>query len=69
MHLSVSELKQLNLLKKKTPSERFSMMTQLIENQIEAMKAGIRYRNPDITDKELEKCLRARMMKIYSIKH
>ncbi len=28
MHLSVSELKQLELLKKKSPQERFSMMLE-----------------------------------------
>jgi len=43
-------------------------MLQLIEEQLEAMKAGIRYRNPKISDKELKKCLKERMLKIYSWK-
>lgn len=69
MYLSSSELLQLDLLKKKSPLDRFLLMTQLIGEQIEAMKAGIRYRNPHIKEKELEKCLKERMIKIYSLKH
>ncbi len=68
MGLSESELYQLELLKKKTPSERFLMMIQMIEAQIEAMRSGIRYYNPDISDDELEQCLKKRMIKIYSLK-
>ncbi len=69
MYLTHSEIQQLDLLKKKTPSERFSLMTQLIGDQIEVMKAGLRFKNPDYDDKELEQCLKSRMKKIYSLKH
>lgn len=69
MYLSASEIKQLELLKNKSPSERFGFMLGLIEGQLEAMKAGIRYRNPKIKDEELKKCLKERMLKIYSWKH
>jgi hypothetical protein len=69
MYLSNSELRQLDLLKKKNPIERFLLMAQLIEGQIEAMKAGIRHRNVNLKEKELEKCLKERMIKIYSLKH
>ncbi len=69
MALSNSELRQLDLLKKKSPSERFAFMLQLIEGQLEAIKAGIRYRNPKINNEELKKCLKERMLKIYSWKH
>ena len=69
MYLSHSEIKQLDLLKKKSPSERFLLMVQLIGSQIEAMKAGIRYKNPDIDDEELKQCLKERMRKMYSVKH
>lgn len=69
MYLSNSELKQLDLLKKKSPAERFLLMSQLISGQIETMKAGIKYGNPKISKKELEKCLRERIIKIYSLKH
>lgn len=68
MYLSNSELKQLDLLKKKTPQERFMMMAQLIQSQIEAMKAGIKYRNPNLSDEELQKKFRDEMLKMYSIK-
>lgn len=68
MHLSVSELKQLELLKKKSPQERFGMMLGLIEQQLEAMKSGIRYRNPGLSEEELKECLKERMLKIYSWK-
>ncbi len=44
-------------------------MIQLISDQIEVMKAGLRYKNPDMDDKELEKCLKSRMKKIYLLKH
>lgn len=69
MYLSNSELKQLDLLKKKSPVERFLLMTQLIGGQIEAMKAGIRYQNPNLDEKGLRQCLRDRMLRIYSAKH
>jgi len=69
MYLSQSELKQLELLKKKKPAERFLLMAQLIQGQREAMKAGIKYQNPKIGAKELEKCLRTKIMEIYSWKH
>lgn len=69
MYLSQSELKQLELLRKKKPTERFLLMAQLIEGQREAMKAGIKYQNPKIRARELKKCLRDRIMEIYSWKH
>jgi len=69
MYLSNSELQQLDLLKKKSPSERFSFMLGLIEEQLEAMKAGIMYRNPKLNREELKKCLKDRILKIYSLKH
>lgn len=65
MHLTPSEIQQLDLFKKKSPSDRFLLMTQLINDQIEAMKAGLRYKKPNIDDKELEQCLKARMKKVY----
>jgi len=69
VYLTHSEIQQLDLLKKKSPSERFLLMVQLISGQIESMKAGIRYKNSNIDDKELEQCLKSRMKKIYSLKH
>ncbi|MDP3731961.1 MAG: hypothetical protein Q8R31_02875, partial [Candidatus Omnitrophota bacterium] len=66
MYLSLSERRQLDLLKKKSPVDRFLLMAQLIEEQIEAMKAGLRYRSPELNDRELEKCLKERMLEIYS---
>lgn len=69
MYLSDSELQQLDLLKKKSPSERFLLMTQLIAGQIEVMKAGIRYQNPNLDEKGLRQCLKKRLLKIYSLKH
>lgn len=69
MYLSDSEQKQLDLLKRKTPAERFLLMAQLINGQFEIMKAGLRRKNPDIDEKELKQCLNARMKRIYSLKH
>lgn len=68
MYLSHSELRQLDLLNKKSPLERFLLMVQLINDQIEAMKAGIKYKKPNIDNEALYKCLRARMQEIYSWK-
>ena len=45
------------------------MMADLIGAQFEAMKAGIRFQNPGITDIELEKLFKERVRKIYSLKH
>jgi hypothetical protein len=68
MYLTHSEIQQLDLLKKKSPSDRFSLMIQLIGDQIEAMKAGIKHKNPtNISDKELEQYLKTRMRKIYML--
>jgi len=69
MYLTDSEIQQLDLLKKKNPSERFSLMIQLIGDQIEVMKAGLKLRDPDIDDEGLEQCLKSRMKKIYLLKH
>ncbi len=68
MYLTHSEIRQLDMLKKKSPSERFLLMSQLINDQFEVMKAGLKYKNPNIDEKELEQCLKARMRKIYSLK-
>lgn len=69
MELTQPELLQLELLKALSPVERFLKMAQLINGQIEAMKAGLRYLNPDIDESELTQCLRERMKRIYSLKH
>ncbi|MFZ5800827.1 MAG: hypothetical protein ACOY3D_05585 [Candidatus Omnitrophota bacterium] len=50
MYLDRSELQQLDLLKEKTSAERFVLMLQLIEEQLEAMRCGIRYQNPDMSE-------------------
>jgi len=68
MYLTHSEIQQLDLLKGKRPSDRFSLMVQLIGGQIKAIKAGLRYKHPDIDDEELERCLKSTMKKIYSLK-
>jgi hypothetical protein len=68
MYLTHSEIQQLDLLKKKRPSDRFLLMRQLIGGQIAALKAGLRYKHPDIDNEELEQCLKSTMKKIYSLK-
>jgi len=68
MYLTHSEIQQLDLLKKKRPSDRFLLMVQLIGGQIEALKAGLRYKHPGIDNEELEQCLKSTMKKIYSLK-
>lgn len=69
MYLSKLELKQLQLLKQKTPSERFLLMINLIDAQIHAMKAGIKHKKENISKEELNKCLQKKMMQIYFMKH
>jgi hypothetical protein len=68
MYLTPSEIQQLDLLKKKSPSDRFLLMSQLINDQFEAMKAGLKYKNPNIDEKELKQCLKSRRRRIYSLK-
>ena len=62
------EKHQLKMLKQKKPIERFLMMARLIRSQHESMKAGIRHIHPDFSEKELQECLRTKMMQIYSLK-
>jgi hypothetical protein len=68
MYLTHSEIQQLDLLREKSPSDRFLLMVQLIDGQIKAIKAGLRHKHPDIDDEELEQCLKLAMKKIYSLK-
>ena len=68
MYLTHSEIRQLELLRKKRPSDRFLLMVQLVDGQIKALKAGLRYKHPDIDDEELEQCLKSTRKKIYSLK-
>ncbi len=69
MYLTHSEIRQLELLRKNSPSDRFLLMAQLIDGQIKALKAGLRYKHPDIDDEELEQCLKSTMKKMYSLEH
>ncbi len=69
MEFSKAYIKQLEILKKKTPAERFLIMVDLIEGQIEAMRAGIRFKNPKFNNEEIEKCLKQRIRQSYSLKH
>ena len=68
MYLTHSEIRQLELLRKNSPSDRFLLMAQLINGQIKALKAGLRYKHPGIDDEELEQCLKSTMKKMYSLK-
>ena len=43
-------------------------MLQLIAGQIEAMRAGLKYKNPKKNKKDIEKCLKENLSKIYSMK-
>jgi hypothetical protein len=67
MYLTHSEIQQLDLLKKRRPSDRFLLMSQLINDQFEVMKAGLKYKDPNIDEKELKQCLKSRMRKIYML--
>jgi hypothetical protein len=60
------EKHQLELLKRKKPVERFLLMARLIQDQYDAMRAGIRHQRPELSEEELEKWLRKRMSRIYS---
>lgn len=44
-------------------------MTDLINGQFKIMLAGIRYIHPKANKKELTRCLKERMIKIYSLNH
>ena len=66
--MAKAEIRQLEMLRAKTPEQRFAMMADLIDAQFEAMKAGIKFQNPEITGIELEKLFKERVRKIYSLK-
>lgn len=63
-----SEKHQLELLRQKKPLERFLLMSRLIQNQVDAMRAGIRHLHPGMPEKELRECLKTRMNRIYSLR-
>ena len=65
MEYSKSYIKQLEMLTAKTPAERFSMMVDLIEGQLDVMRAGIRFQNPKFNNEEIEKCLKQRIRQSY----
>jgi hypothetical protein len=65
-HLSDSEKTQLFYLSQKSPEERFTMMLQLIQSQIDAMKAGLRQHTSN--EEELQQCFQKKMKAIYSLK-
>ena len=58
-------MKQFKMLRKKTPEQRFAMMADLMGAQFDAMKAGIKFQNPGIANKELYKLLKNRIRQIY----
>ena len=66
--MTKAEIRQLEILRAKTPEQRFAMMADLMGAQFDAMKAGIKFQNPKITDIELEKLFKERVRKIYSLK-
>ena len=63
--MTKAEIKQLEMLRTKTPEQRFAMMTDLIGAQFDAMRAGIKFQNPGITRKELNELLKNRLRQIY----
>lgn len=67
--MTKAETKQMEMLRAKTPEQRFAMMADLIGAQFEAMKAGIKYQNPGITQKELDKLFKNRMRQIYLMRN
>jgi len=67
--MTKADIKQLEMLRAKTPEQRFAMMADLMGAQFGAMKAGIKFQNPKVTDLELEKLFKERVRKIYLLKH
>ncbi|MDT8286744.1 MAG: hypothetical protein RQ748_06505 [Elusimicrobiales bacterium] len=61
--------KQLELLRGKTPEQRFAMMSDLMDAQFESMRAGIKYYNPAATEAELDELVKERLRKSYSLRH
>ena len=57
------------MLRAKTPEQRFAMMVDLIDAQFDAMRAGIKFQNPEVTEPQLDKLFKDRVRKIYSLKH
>ncbi|MEI7481254.1 MAG: hypothetical protein WCK75_02780 [Elusimicrobiota bacterium] len=67
--MTKAETIHLEMLRAKTPEQRFAMMVDLMDAQFNAMRAGIKFNNPGISDAELEKLFKERVRKIYLLKH
>ncbi|MBI4803582.1 MAG: hypothetical protein HY796_13770 [Elusimicrobia bacterium] len=67
--MTKADIKQLEMLRTKTPEQRFAMMVDLIGAQFDAMRAGIKFQNPEAAEPELDRLFKERIRKIYSLKH
>lgn len=66
--MTKAEIKQLEMLRAKTPEQRFAMMADLIGAQFDAMEAGIKFQNPGAGKAEISRLFKERLRKIYSLK-
>lgn len=66
--MTKAEMKQLEMLRVKTPEQRFAMMVDLIGAQFNAMRAGIKFQNPEAAEPQLARLFKERVRKIYSLK-
>ena len=66
--MTKAEMKQLEMLREKTPEQRFAMMADLMGAQFDAMKAGIKFQNPGAGEAEIDRLFKERLRKTYSLK-
>lgn len=66
--MTKTEIKQLEMMREKTPEQRFAMMTDLMGAQFDAMKAGIKFQNPRAGEAEINRLFKERLRKTYSLK-
>jgi len=50
------------ILRTKTPAEKFVMICDASETALQLAKAGMRYRNPGMSDEEVRQAVSARML-------
>lgn len=67
--MTKTDAKHMEILRSKTPEQRFAMMCDLMDAQFESMRAGIKYYNPSATEAELDQLVKEGLRKSYSLKH
>ena len=67
--MTKAEVRQLEMLRAKTPEQRFAMMVDLIDAQFDAMRAGIKFQNPGVSQITLNNLFKNQIHKLYLMRN